>query len=417
MTMHRSDPPRPQDAPVVVRTAVHEAARGAAHYARVHPVLVHADRTWRVAVAQTLEQLLVQSVATLWGGGWQPMDLHRLARRKSKLAADTLRDVMVGELASHDPATVDPRYGEQLSELGATVWWPPRSGPLQARIGALWADLVAAAVTVAALLATLPPIEQHWPPPGRWSARTSRPGVAVDDRVLARVRSLLAKAESTTFEAEAESFTAAAQSLMARHSIDLAVVAAQGPRADNDAPQGLRMGLEPPYEQPKAVLLSVVADANNARVVWAKQWSFCTVVGFPADLFAVQNVFTSLLVQVTAALQRAGSRTHLDGTSRTRSFRVSFLMAFAQRIGERLRAATAEATATASTQAQAAGHDLLPILASRRDETEEAFHQMFPQTRPMRTATVSDQEGWAAGRAAADAVRLAAGEELDRARS
>jgi hypothetical protein len=79
----------------------------------------------------------------------------------------------------------------------------------------------------------LPALEILMPVPG-----TAVPGrVAppeVDERILARVRALLAKAESTNYPAEAETFTAGAHALMARHSIDHALLAAAGrvPAAD-----------------------------------------------------------------------------------------------------------------------------------------------------------------------------------------
>ena len=61
------------------------------------------------------------------------------------------------------------------------------------------------------------------------------------------------------------------------------------------------------------------------------------MVGFAGDVEAVELLFTSLLVQATAAMMRAGSRTGRNGRSRTRSFRQSFLHAYAVRIGQRLR--------------------------------------------------------------------------------
>jgi hypothetical protein len=60
------------------------------------------------------------------------------------------------------------------------------------------------------------------------------------------------------------------------------------------------------------------------------------VVGFASDVEAVELLFTSLLVQAQAALQAAGARKRGDGSSRTRSFRQSFLVAYATRIQERL---------------------------------------------------------------------------------
>ena len=48
-----------------------------------------------------------------------------------------------------------------------------------------------------------------------------------------------------------------------------------------------------PHESPKASLLQAIATANRCRTVWHKQLGMSTVVGFPADLDAVELLFTS----------------------------------------------------------------------------------------------------------------------------
>ena len=85
------------------------------------------------------------------------------------------------------------------------------------------------------------------------------------------------------------------------------------------------------------MLLANVADANGCTAVWSKSSGFTTVFGFVDELDAVDELFTSLLVQATAALRRAGSKSDGYGRSRTTRFRRSFLVAFAVRIGQRLR--------------------------------------------------------------------------------
>src|SRR5690606_29427780 len=89
------------------------------------------------------------------------------------------------------------------------------------------------------------------------SQASSGPPPDVDSRILERVRMLLAKAESTTFAAEAETFTAGAQALMARHRIDAALLAAeQGSESTEGGPHGRRIGIDTPYDGPKASLLT-----------------------------------------------------------------------------------------------------------------------------------------------------------------
>jgi hypothetical protein len=219
--------------------------------------------------------------------------------------------------------------------------------------------------------------------------------------VLEKVRALLAKAESTTFDAEAEALTAKAQELMARHRIERAVVEAES-GAVASSPTARRIDVDDPYAGAKALLLSIVADANGCRAVWSKYEHVSTVFGFADELDAVEELFTSLLVQATAALVRAGSKRDAYGRSRTKSFRRSFLIAFAVRIGERLRAVVDATVADVSTST---GTELVPILARRREATEAAARAAFPRTGRM-SASASDAEGWHAGTAFGDQADL-----------
>jgi hypothetical protein len=219
-----------------------------------------------------------------------------------------------------------------------------------------------------------------------------------DQRMLQRIRALLAKAESTEFPEEAEALSTRAQALMARHSIDEALLdAASGTRA---SPHSRRVPVESPYEMPKATLLHVVAEANRCRAIWDKSLGASTVFGFPADLEAVEMMFTSLLVQATGAMLRSGTHQDEYGRSRTKSFRQSFLSAYAGRIGERLREATRAAVAEASP-----GTGLLPVLATREVAVQKAVAEAFPRIRQFANS-VTNHDGARAGRAAADLAAL-----------
>ena len=166
--------------------------------------------------------------------------------------------------------------------------------------------------------------------------------------MLDKVRALLAKAESTEFPQEAEALTSRAEQLMARH----ASIMRCSPRrpATGEKPAGRRLPVDNPYESPKAVLLSEVAQANRCKAVWSKALGFSTVLGFPSDLDAVELLFTSLLIQATSALVHEGSKYGPGGRSRTRAFRQSFLGSYASRIGERLRGATDEVVRQAAAE-------------------------------------------------------------------
>ena len=100
--------------------------------------------------------------------------------------------------------------------------------------------------------------------------------------------------------------------------------------------------------------MQTVAQANRCRVVWSKELGLVTVIGFPADLDAIELLFTSLLVQANSAMLRAGAKRDAHGRSRTRAFRQSFLVSYAIRIGERLSEASGQAEQQAAAEQAAA---------------------------------------------------------------
>nr|MDQ3763897.1 DUF2786 domain-containing protein [Actinomycetota bacterium] len=228
------------------------------------------------------------------------------------------------------------------------------------------------------------------------------PRRGVDQKVLARVRGLLAKAESTTFPEEAEALSAKAQELMSRYSLERIVgdSAASAPGSDPHPAAARRLWLDNPYVAAKAMLVGAVAEANRCRTVLSEKLGFTTVLGDEVDLEIVELLSTSLLVQATRAMVSAGSHTTRTGRSRTRSYRQSFLLAYATRIGERL--ATAR-DAGAAAMPDPAG--LLPVLAARERVVDELFESMFPGT-VSRSFSVGNAAGWHAGRAAADLAVL-----------
>jgi len=278
-------------------------------------------------------------------------------------------------------------------------------GPWAAREGLALIDALACAIEVLGLLLSLPTLPRLGAGPG--TVRRP-PRSAENTRMLEKVRALLAKAESTTFPEEAEALSAKAQELMARHAIDEAMVDAGAGAGVDDGPTGVRVPVDDPYAGAKSILLSEVASANRCRAVWSKGYGFSTVVGFESDLEFVDVLYTSLLVQATSAMVAAGSQFDRSGRSRTRSFRQAFLLAYATRIGQRLRAAEAAGRAAAAEEYGAA---LLPVLADRSAAVKAAEAAAFPGA-VSRSVSVSNAAGWAAGSAAADLASLSGRTEV-----
>jgi len=385
-------------------------------------------QTWTQAISRSLVEFLRMSVTAAWRHGWQPAELARhVGRELPGEDAPVIADMIADEMRGYAAATVDARWAAQVAALGATS---PRS-----ESGARWDNdaeyldasrelagdtglrgVIATAIETMHVLQHLVALEPLLPLPG--TARpTAKPAgqehaQPADERLLSRIRALLAKAESTEFAEEAEALSARAQELMAKYSIDHALLAAETGR--KEVPGGRRIAVDNPYEAPKASLLQTVAQANRCRVVWSKELGLVTVIGFPADLDAVELLFTSLLVQANSAMLRAGAKRDALGRSRTRAFRQSFLVSYAIRIGERLAEAAGHAEQQALAEQTAAsaggtggGKDLVPFLAARHRAVDDAVDEIFGDTLTRsRAIRATDAEGWQSGRAAADLASL-----------
>lgn len=223
-----------------------------------------------------------------------------------------------------------------------------------------------------------------------------------EERSYERVRKLLAKAEHpSTPPAEAELLSEKAAELIARHTIDLAVLDAAG--CHRGRPVLRSVHVDPPYATAKALLLAAVAGCYRVRTALQEEpgsgGRCCTLVGFDADIAATDLLFTSLLLQSANAMLAAQP----TRTRRVRAFRHAFLLGYAAAIGQRLAAAGERAAADPPT----AGHSTALVLADRQAAVDAAFAGYFPRLRRLRT-TLSDSAGLAAGTAAGASADLSA---------
>ncbi|ORB67139.1 DUF2786 domain-containing protein [Mycolicibacterium tusciae] len=340
------------------------------------------------------------AVRAAWEAGWAPSDLHEIARRKLEPSGvEYLTAAVVLESKRYPAATLHPRWRADLAAISAGVS-PDTTAPLMEH----WVDVNGlgrrAALTVVlqvlSLLSRLPVLEPLLPLPGACRHPLAVAG-EVDQKALGRVRALLAKAEATKFPEEAEALSAKAQELMSRYSLHQAVAASD--RGQTPAAAARRIWIDTPYPGPKAILVQAVATANRCRAVWTANLGFVTVVGSETDLDLVELLATSLLVQANRAMLAAGRQTSGGGYTRTRSFRQSFLIAYATRIGERLD------TTNAGVTAQVQDSRLLPVLAAANRAADELTDRLFPGV-VHRRVSVSNGAGWSAGRAAADLAQF-----------
>lgn len=362
-------------------------------------------------VDEHAESILIDILDALWVGGWQPAEVRRHARRKCSAVSTRLVELAIH--ADHDRRSgqrIDPRWAAQLREVAQREvstrgsWletWRGREGLTRAE-SYLW---VASALGV---LSRLPVLDVLIPPPGADESVVevgipANSGVAADP-VLGRIRKLLAKAESTEFDDEATALTAKAQELMTRHAIDHATLDAVD---DRDVPRMIRLPVDAPYADAKSMLLQVVAEANRCRAVFLDRLELSSVAGHASDLSVVEMMFTSLLVQAQNSLNEAARADNMGRRGRSQSFRSSFFIAYAHRIGERLRGVNEQVTAETGSSGA------LPVLRAREDAVVDFMNERYgDSTYASSVRGGYDYAGQALGRRAADDAKLSSGELL-----
>ncbi len=347
-----------------------------------------------------------------YGHGWLPAELVRQARLKVDVAAsDLMRWLVAAERTADGLGGVHRHWRQQFEQVD-----PPRLDTAH-RWVERWAEwqrfpTEAGLETLLRLLSALvhlPVIELLAPPPP--GIRAARPVVgnvvAEASPGLAKVRALLAKAESTEHEAEASAFTAKAHELMTRHAIDLATVLHTEHR-DPGRPSMVRIPVDPPYPDAKALLLQTVAEQTRCRSFLIGDVQLATVIGYPSDLEAVELLFTSLLVQAQHALGQASAGARPGSRQRSSGFRSAFLLGFSGRIGERL------AEVNRLTFADEQAGTFLPVLRSQEERIEEFLDSdlggRFTQGR---VRGGYDAGGYQRGVLAGDAAHLTAGAVAD----
>lgn len=387
-----------------------DPAFGGSQFERLHQLPA------RVVNREAEVALLVQ-VAALWAGGWQPSELHRQGRRGCSTAAAgrLVALAIAADDAGRRATSLDTRWRDQVAALklpaanGRPGWitrWAEEEGFDRAQALRAIIDALRNVSTLPCLdpLLDMPGVDGGPPRPAPVASGTI--GAEIDP-VLERVRNLLAKAESTTFEAEATAFTAKAQELITRHAIDAALAHGQRVNGAADGPVMIRVPIDAPYVDAKSLLLQTVAEACRCRAVFHGGVDLSAVVGFPDDVAATETLFTSLLVQAQSAMAEAARHAPPGTRTRSQSYRSAFLLAYTERIGDRLReineAVFAEVEASEGTA-------FLPALRSRSDDVDGLVAERFGDLASKRVRGGYDAVGWAHGLTAADRARLAFGD-------
>ena len=348
-----------------------------------------------------------------------PAELARQATRElSAEHARVVADLIADETRGHAARTVDPRWAAQVAALD--VHPPADGGFMDAWRRANLAGLRGAvANAVEALRRAAAPARPGTAAPAAGDSAAGRAGPAgnarpADARVLSRIRALLAKAEATEFSEEAEALTGRAQELMAKYRIDHALLAAESGRKEEGgrAPDRRRQSL-------RGAQGDAAADGGRGEPlpnrVAAGDAALVTVIGFPADLDAVELLFTSLLVQANAAMVRACGKKDSYGRSRNCGLPavVPALLCDAhrgaagrsgrpRRAGGRC-AEQAAGPGAARPAARTWSRSSRPGTGRSTTQWTRCSARTLSWSRAMR---IDDADGWHSGRAAADQARL-----------
>lgn len=201
------------------------------------------------------------------------------------------------------------------------------------------------------------------------------------ERLVDRVAKLLAQAEGTDNEHEAAAFVEHAQRLATEHAIDLERARArQRDRRrtrDTDPLVQERLDVGPRGRRGnrhRVLLYVAVARTNDVLVNVATDSTYVLGFGHRADLAVVEQLWTSLAVQMGAAAQRRLDRgEHRASGTGAVTWRLSFYDGFTAAVGARLAEARARAVAAAAPAGPGAGSSGALVLRDRGERVREYY--------------------------------------------
>ena len=175
------------------------------------------------------------------------------------------------------------------------------------------------------------------------------------------------------------------------------------PGDQGDGPITRRVPIDDPYVDPKSLLLQTVAEHSRCRAIFHAPYAMSSVVGHRSDVDAVELLFTSLLVQAQVAMAAEAKTAEAGSRVRSRSFRSSFLVGYACRIGERLAEINRNVEATVEAET---GRSVLPVLSARRAGVDDTVDELFGTLISSPVKAGWDGMGSMLGKAAADRAQL-----------
>ena len=199
------------------------------------------------------------------------------------------------------------------------------------------------------------------------------------DKIRHKVLGLLRKAESTSFAEEAEVLISKAQSLQQKYRIEDLLTVDQ-PRLISH-----RVHVHPPYIKHQVTLLGTIANANGCTTLLIHEKGLACIIGAPEDAAHCADLFSSLNRQCDWYMRNSEGAEFARATQTTASYRRSFRLSYAARIGELLELANEESieekldeSPYCSHHAELIATQTLPALQARTDHAEETRDRLFP---------------------------------------
>jgi hypothetical protein len=252
-----------------------------------------------------------------------------------------------------------------------------------------------------------------------YTGRMTTDTTDIDLSKLEKIRALLDKAESTAkeFPAEAEALTNKAMELMERYRIDEAMIADARPAQDRGKIiETMIFAGAGPYVNARIRLACNIAESHSVRVVLTKDCDgkMIHLIGYETDVELTEMLYTSLLVQATGSMNSSEVNAAKPDYVHATAFRRSFLLAFGDAIGYRLR----EASRVASITTQDTGRSVALVLADRKTAVDENVLLRYGKLRTARpTAAASSSAGTLAGFQAAQKADLGTNRRVNGART
>ncbi|MGI9578076.1 MAG: DUF2786 domain-containing protein [Microthrixaceae bacterium] len=226
------------------------------------------------------------------------------------------------------------------------------------------------------------------------------------------IQKLLSRAEATDFESERDACLSKVAELMARHSIEEALLRSDQPEQTVESPTERLLVVPAPYAARKVSLFGAVGEHAGCTVIDLGTDDSgvrrVAAVGFPADLDRMEVLVTSLLVQLTRSMLESPTRPKRSAGA-TAAWRRSFVSGFTWRVSERLheankaQASDAERGAVRRTDR---GTSVALALIERQDAVDDEVSRRYPYLRTRRMDGGSSHDGHRAGRAAGNRAGL-----------